>query len=160
MKFPFRSGVSLKELRRKFFCDEGFDFRRIFVALLAVICALLVFSGCTAFERRTQRNTLSESGFLARLPETGKQRDSYAALPAYKLYRGAKNGRAFYAYKDQKAGVIYIGDEEDYQRYMRQVRRLVAFYETTEQKMVAHDMDNDLQWRWAGSWSDPESPRD
>jgi hypothetical protein len=159
MKFPFRSGAPLKELRRKLFY-EGFDFRRFFVALLALICALLAFSGCTAFERRTQKNTLSESGFLARLPQTEKQRESYAALPAYKLYRASKNGRAFYAYKDQKAGVVYIGNEEDYQRYMRDVRRLVAFYETTEQKMVAHDMDNDLQRRWAASWSDAQSPRD
>lgn len=102
---------------------------------------------------RTQRNTLSESGFLARVPETETQRASYAALPASRLYRGVKNGRAFYAYKDEKAGVVYIGNEQDYQRYMARVRRLVAFYETTEAKMVAHNMDNDLQLRWDPSWT-------
>ena len=37
---------------------------------------------------------------------------------------------------------------------MERARRLVAAYEMTEEKMVAHDMDNDLQWRWHGSWGD------
>jgi hypothetical protein len=71
-------------------------------------------------------------------------------------------GNVFYAYKDEKNGVVYIGSEDNYQRYMERVRRLVAYYETTEAKMVAHDMDNDLQWRWHGSWDDFEAsnPRD
>ena len=45
---------------------------------------------------------------------------------------------------------------------MEKVRRLVAAFETTEQKMVAHDMDNDLQSRWYGSWDDfgASNPRD
>jgi hypothetical protein len=102
-------------------------------------------------ESRAQRTTLSESGFLARVPETERQREFYAALPPYRLYRGVKNGQAFYVYKDEKAGVVYVGNEEDYQLYMRGVRRLVAFYETTEAKMVAYDMDSDVQSRWDGS---------
>ena len=89
---------------------------------------------------------------MARVPETAKQREVYAALPAYKLHRGAVKGNVFYAYKDEKNGVVYVGTEAEYQRYMEKVRRLVAAFETTEDKMVAQDMDSDLQSRWYGTW--------
>ena len=121
-------------------------------AVVAFVC-IFTLEGCGAFESRTQRITLSESGFLARVPETERQREFYAALPPYKLYGGVKNGRAFYVYKDEKAGVVYVGREEDYQRYMGRVRRLVAYYETTEAKMVAYNIDGNAQQLWDGSWS-------
>ena len=52
--------------------------------------------------------------------------------------------------------------EAEYLRYMEKARRLVAAYETTEEKMVAQDMDNDLVYRWYGSWDDlgASNPRD
>jgi hypothetical protein len=127
--------------------------REVCVAIFALAGALLVLSGCDAFESRTQRLTLSDSGFLARVPQTERQRDFYAALPPYGLYWGVKNGRPFYVYKDEKAGVVYVGNEKDYQLYMAKVRRLIAYYETTEAKMVAHKMDESVQARWDGSWS-------
>lgn len=127
--------------------------RAVWIAFIAFLCASFVLGGCGAFESRTQRITLSESGFLARVPETEKQREFYVALPPYKLYEGMKNGQTFYVYKDEKAGVVYVGNEQDYQRYMVRVRRLVSFYETTEAKMVAYNMDNSIRQRWDGSLS-------
>jgi hypothetical protein len=127
--------------------------RQISTSILVLAWVLLVFTGCAAFESRTQRLTLSDSGFLARIPQTERQRDFYAALPAYRLYRGVKNGRPFYVYKDEKAGVVYVGNEQDYERYMGKIRRLVAFYETTEAKMVAYNIDENVQSRWDGSWN-------
>jgi hypothetical protein len=132
--------------------EHPLAFRKISIPIFALACSLLV-SGCGAFESRTQRLTLSDSGFLARVPETERQRDFYAALPPYKLYAGVKNGQAFYVYKDEKEGVIYVGNEQDYHRYMVKVRRLIAYYETTEAKMVAQKMDDNIQSRWDGSWS-------
>ena len=101
------------------------------IIFVTLVCALLALGGCGTVERRAQRISVSESGFLARVPETERQRDFYAALPPYELFWGIKNGRPFYVYKDEKAGVVYVGNEQDYQRYMGKVRRLVAFYETT-----------------------------
>ena len=121
--------------------------RRVGNALFAALAAvfwLLILNGCTAFEINTKTRTLSESGFVARVPETPRQREAYAALPPYKLHRGVVKGNVFYAYKDEKNGVAYIGTEAEYQRYMEKARRLVAAFEMTEEKMVAHDMDNDL----------------
>ena len=36
---------------------------------------------------------------------------------------------------------------------MVKVRRLIAYYETTEAKMVASKIDDNVQSRWDGSWS-------
>jgi hypothetical protein len=119
---------------------------------LASVCAVTL-AACGAVETRGQRTSLSEGGFLARVPETEKQREFYAALPPNKLYGGVKNGRAFYVFKDEKTGVIYVGNEEDYQHYLVRARRLVAAYETTEAKIAAVGLDNDLQQSWDGSWS-------
>ena len=77
-------------------------FQETFIPIFALTCALLVLTGCGAFESRTQRLTLSDSGFLARLPETERQRDFYAALPPYKLYAGVENGQPFYVYKTRR----------------------------------------------------------
>ena len=126
-----------------------------FVALLASFLGSCVLNGCTAFEIGTQMTNLSDSGFLARVPETPKQHEVYAAMPAYKLQRGIVKGNAFYACKDDKRGIVYLGNEANYQRYMEKVRRLVSFYETTEAKMTATDMDKDLQWRVYDAWGDP-----
>jgi hypothetical protein len=123
------------------------------IVFVTLVCGLLALDGCGAIEKRAQRVNISESGFLARVPQTERQRDFYAALPPYELYQGVKNGRPFYVYKDEKAGVVYVGNEQDYQRYMGKVRRLVAYYETTEAKNVAHNIDENVQARWDGSWS-------
>ncbi|HEY5706026.1 MAG TPA: hypothetical protein VIS96_10670 [Terrimicrobiaceae bacterium] len=126
--------------------------------LLSAVSGFLVLGGCAAFEIRTKTTALSESGFVARLPETPKQQEAYATLPAYKVHRGVVKGNVFYAYKDEKNGVVYLGSEAEYQRYLEKVRRLVAAFETTEERMVASDMDVDLQWRWYGSWLDVGAP--
>ena len=138
-------------------CPPWVRLPRVFFVLL--IGAFFVLNGCKAFEIRTQSNTLSESGFLARVPETPRQREAYAALPPYRLYKGFMRGEAFYAYKDEKNGVVYLGSERDYEYYMQRVRRLVAFYETTEDKMRAYDMESGVQSRWQGSWDQFGSAR-
>ena len=121
-----------------------------------------MINGRAAFEINTKITSLSEGGFVARVPETPKQREVYAALPPYRLLRGVVKGKAFYAYKDEKNGVVYVGTETEYQHYLEKVRRLVAAFETTEDKMVPQDMDSDLQWRWYGTWDNlgASNPRD
>jgi hypothetical protein len=136
----------------------GDQFGRSFFALLAVLCGFVILNGCAAFETNTKITSLSESGFVARVPETPRQREIYAALPPYKLHRGVVKGNVFYAYKDEKNGVVYVGTEAEYKRYMEKVRRLVAAFETTEDKMAAEDMDNDLQGRWDGTWENLGAP--
>ncbi|MGA7395359.1 MAG: hypothetical protein WBW78_22130 [Terrimicrobiaceae bacterium] len=125
---------------------------RHFVSGGVALCGFLALSGCMGFQISTQKNNLSESGFLARMPQTPKQREAYAALPSSVLLRGVSGGNAFYVFKDEKAGAVYVGGEADYERYLIRVRRLVAYFETTEAKMAARDMDSNLQGLFYSSW--------
>ena len=93
---------------------------------------------------------MTSAGFQARTPSTEKQKAAYAALPAYQLHRGTKEGKTIYAYKDEKAGVAYIGNEAQYQQF----KQAAAKAKLKEEKQVAHNMDNDLVYRWYGSWKD------
>ena len=128
------------------------------------LCGFLALSGCMGFQVSTQKNNLSQSGFLARMPQTPNQREAYAALPSSVLLRGVAGGSAYYVFKDERTGAVYIGGEADYERYLARVRKLVAYFETTEAKMAARDMDPSLQRLWYSSWAglirlDPPRPK-
>jgi len=126
------------------------QFEKSIVALLAAVCGLFTLAGCASMESASQESLLSSAGFQARTPSTEKQKAAYAALPAYQLHRGTKGGKTIYAYKDEKAGVAYIGNEAQFQQY----KQAAANAKLKEEKQVAHDMDNDLVYRWYGSWKE------
>jgi hypothetical protein len=87
--------------------------------ILTALAALTVtaLAGCVTVESASQESLLMSAGFQARTPSTEKEKAAYAALPAYELHRGTKAGKNIYAYKDEKAGVVYIGNEAQYQQY-------------------------------------------
>jgi len=118
--------------------------------LLVGACGLLTLAGCASMEAASQESLLTSAGFQKRTPDTPKQKAAYDALPAYKLHRGTREGRTVYAYKDEKNGVVYIGRTAQYEQY----KQLAAKARLKEEKQVAHNMDNDLVYRWYGSWKD------
>jgi hypothetical protein len=90
---------------------------RYIIALFAAVCGLFTLAGCATMESASQESLLTSAGFQSRTPTTAKQKAAYAKLPAYQLHRGTVKGRTLYAYKDEKAGVVYIGNEAQYQQY-------------------------------------------
>ena len=122
----------------------------VVVAFLTAICGLFALSGCASMEAKSQESLLKSAGFQARTPSTPKQKAAYAALPAYQLHKATWKGKTIYAYKDEKAGVVWVGHEAQYQQF----RQIAAKAQLAEEKQVAHNMDNDLTYRWYGSWSD------
>jgi len=88
------------------------------------------------------------AGFRARLPTTKTQKKLYAALPAYKMQRGSEKGKTYYAYRDEKQGVAYVGSEAEYQRY----RHLAIRNGIAKENYQAAQMNNDLAGRWYGAW--------
>jgi hypothetical protein len=86
-------------------------------SLAAAVCALFAFAGCAAMESASQESLLQKAGFQSRTPTTEKQKTAYQALPAYRLHRITLKGRTVYAYKDEKAGVVYLGNEAQYAQY-------------------------------------------
>ena len=127
-------------------------------SVLATICALLALAGCASMEASSEEALLQKAGFQTRTPTTEKQKAAYAALPAYKLHKGTLKGRTIYAYKNEKAGVVYVGNKAQYAQF----QQLAAKAQLKEEKQVAHNMDNDLVYRWYGSWKDfgDQSPVD
>jgi hypothetical protein len=87
-------------------------------SVLAAACALLVLAGCTTMQpAASQESLLQQAGFQSRTPTTAKQKAVYAKLPANQLHRVTVNGRTIYGYKDEKAGVVWVGDEAQYAHY-------------------------------------------
>jgi hypothetical protein len=92
---------------------------------------------------------LTAAGFRARTPQTPKQQQMYAALPPYQVERAQVPGKGvFYVYKDQNAGVAYIGREQEYQRY----QQLAVQQQIAQNYYMAAQMEQAAAWQWYGAW--------
>ena len=80
-----------------------------------------------------QESLLQKAGFQSRTPITAKQKAAYAKLPAYELHQGTLKGRTIYAYKDEKAGVVYLGSQAEYAQF----RQLAAKAKLKEEQFTA-----------------------
>ena len=92
-------------------------------SLIAAVCGLFTLAGCATMESASQESLLKSAGFQERTPTTEKQKAAYQALPAYQLHHLTKAGKTIYAYKDEKAGVAYLGNEAEYQQYRQAAAR-------------------------------------
>jgi hypothetical protein len=89
----------------------------VLASLIAAFCALIALAGCTTMQPASQESLLQQAGFQSRTPTTAKQKAVYAKLPANQLHRVTVNGRTIYGYKDEKAGVVWVGNEAQYAHY-------------------------------------------
>ena len=85
--------------------------------LILAACGIIFFAGCASMETNKTTSLLSTAGFRVHTPQTAKEKKLYAALPSNKLERGTVKGKVFYVFKDEKAGVEYVGGEPEHQRY-------------------------------------------
>ena len=116
----------------------------IFVAAAAA----LFIAGCAGVGSGNTTSLLSAAGFHVRSPQTPKQQQMYAALPPYKVERAVVKGHTFYVYKDEKAGVAYIGREQEYQRY----QQLAVQQQIAQDYYTAVAMDRAAAYGWYGAW--------
>jgi hypothetical protein len=105
---------------------------KLFLGSIATIC-VLVLAGCAAMESASQKSLLQKAGFQSRTPTTEKQKTAYQKLPAYQLHRITLKGRTVYAYKDEKAGVVYLGSQAEYAEF----RELAAKAKLKEEQFTA-----------------------
>lgn len=116
--------------------------------ILTAAAAALFVVGCAGVGSGNTTALLSAAGFHARTPQTPKQQQIYAALPPYQVERATVKGRVFYVYKDEKAGVAYIGREQEYQRY----QQLAIRQQIAQNYYMAAEMDRTAAWGWYGAW--------
>lgn len=119
---------------------------KILSILIAMITALLL-GGCASTGSNSTGQLLSAAGFVTKSPQNGKQRELYDALPSYKVHRGTYKGSVIYAYKDEKGGFAYVGNESAYQRYQQLAvqRRIASDYRAAE-------MDRQMAGGWYGAY--------
>ena len=124
-------------------------------SLILILAAggVALFAGCASME--TDNNTkslLSQAGFHQRTPQTAKQKDVYAALPNNKIERASAKGKVFYVFKDEKAGVAYVGGEPEHRRYQQLcMQQHVA-------QAAEEEMNPSLATRWNNQWGPRREP--
>jgi hypothetical protein len=118
------------------------------VLIFAAAVTTLFVAGCAEMGSGNTTSLLTAAGFRARTPQTPKQQQMYAALPPYQVERATVKGHVFYVYKDEKAGVAYIGREQEYQRY----QQLAVQQQIAQNYYMAAQMDRASAWGWYGAW--------
>jgi hypothetical protein len=118
------------------------------VIFLAMFAGLIVFAGCASMTSSNTESLLSAAGFRVRTPQTPKQQQIYATLPPYQVQRATVKGRVFYVYKDEKAGVAYVGREQEYQRY----QQLAIQQQIAQNQITAAEMQQQAALDWYGGF--------
>ena len=118
------------------------------ILVLATAVTALFVAGCAGVGSGNTTSLLSAAGFRTRTPQTPKQQQIYASLVPYQVQRATVNGRVFYVYKDEKAGVVYIGREQEYQQY----QQLAIQQQIAQNYYTAVAMDRAAAYGWYGAW--------
>jgi len=117
--------------------------------ILVASVAALFLAGCASTGSTNTTSLLTAAGFRAHTPQTPKQQQIYAALPPYQVQRATVPGKGvFYVYKDQNAGLAYIGREAEYQRY----QQLAIQQQIAQNYYMAAQMQQAAAWQWYGAW--------
>jgi hypothetical protein len=111
--------------------------------LILAACGIIFFAGCASMETDKTQSLLSQAGFRTRTPQTAKQKELYAALPSNKLEHATVKGKGFYVFKDEKAGVAYVGGEPEHRRYQQ----------LCIQQHVAQAPEEEMNHPFARGWS-------
>jgi hypothetical protein len=113
------------------------------LAISGLLC-LAGLAGCATTKQTEQ--LLTQAGFRTRTPTTPEQQAIYEHLEAYQLQRTMVAKTPVYCYKDTKQGVVYVGDDKDYQKYQQ-----LGWEQAVEQeKLQAAQMNTDLSVQFAG----------
>jgi hypothetical protein len=118
------------------------------VIVIATLAGTILFAGCAGMGSSNTESLLTAAGFRARTPQTPKQQQIYAALPPYQVQRATVNGKVFYVYKDEKAGVAYVGREQEYQRY----QQLAIQQQIAQNQIAAAEMEQQAALDWYGGF--------
>src|SRR3954471_22667316 len=87
------------------------------IALAAGAAVISILAGCAEMEATNTKSLLTSAGFHTLTPETPLQKEIYGHLTPNKVEKVSAKGKTAYVFKDEKAGVAYVGHEMEYQRY-------------------------------------------
>lgn len=127
------------------------DWLRELMVFVGCFTLILIFSGCTAIEKREDmqvERTLSAAGFKMRFADSQQQLKNTTEMTQRKLVPQISDGQTVYVYADAKfCKCIYVGSEAAYQRY----QKLAIQKEIANERMEAAEMNEDAMMDW-GAW--------
>jgi hypothetical protein len=118
------------------------------ILIFLAAATTLFVTGCASMTSANTESLLSAAGFRVRTPQTPKQQQIYTALPPYQVQRATVKGQVFYVYKDEKAGVAYVGREQEYQRY----QQLAIQQQIAQNQIMAAEMEQQAALDWYGGF--------
>src|ERR1700730_2827177 len=78
---------------------------------------LAILTGCASWDAQNKESLLTAAGFRTRTPSTANQVAMFNRMTPYKIERRVRNGKVLYAYADKQNNVVYLGGENEYQKY-------------------------------------------
>ena len=122
---------------------------RLPITLFLLAAATMFIAACAEMASSNTKSLLSAAGFHVRTPQTPLQKEVYAQLTPYHVERATVPGKGvFYVYKDEEAGVAYVGREQEYQRYCQ----LAVQQRVAQDQYMAAEMNRMYAHRWYGAW--------
>jgi hypothetical protein len=116
--------------------------------LVAAVGTLSFLTSCAEMEATNTKSLLSSAGFHTITPTTPLQKEVYAKMEANHVQRISMKGKTIYAFKDESAGIAYVGHEAEYQRY----KNLCIQQRIAQDYYMAYSMDPYWSHRWYGAW--------
>src|SRR5580765_3783901 len=114
--------------------------------LLTISVLVALASGCTTTSQK--ENMLSAAGFQTVPADTAEKEQHLKSLPADKLTTAQRDGKLYYTFPDPKKNVLYVGQEQQYQKY----RQLRLEKQMADEELNAAEMNNDAAWNNWGAW--------
>ena len=112
--------------------------------LILAASGVALFASCAGMETNETKSLLSAAGFRVHTPQNAKQKELYDALPSNKVERGTVKGKVFYVFKDEKAGVAYVGGEPEHRRYQQ-----LSIHAA---QVAEEEMNPSLATKWNNQW--------
>jgi hypothetical protein len=127
-------------------------FHRPVAAITLLLLAILV--GCASWDAQNKESLLSAAGFRTRTPTTPNQQAMFNRMTPYKVERRIRNGKVLYAYADQQNNVVYLGGENEYQKYRQLALQQSIAQDQIEAAQINEDasMYQDFGPYW-GPWN-------
>jgi hypothetical protein len=120
-----------------------------FPILAIAFLALGSLSGCASYEAQNKESLLIAAGFRARTPTTAKQQAMFNRMEPYRLERRIRNGKVLYAYADKQQNLVYIGGDNEYQRY----KQLALQQRIAEDQLQAAQINEEVSmYDWGPYW--------
>jgi len=128
--------------------------RRSGFQVVGVMLAVTLAAGCSMMRRNEAKQTgdlLSAAGFQMKPASTPARTDALVSMPALKMVQRTKDGKIVFTYADPyNCKCLYVGDQQEYNRYKRLALQKQIALEELEGSMVWDD--SGMDWGMWGAY--------